>query len=247
MTWAKLDDDLTFHEKIVDAGNAAVGVWARSLAWCSQHLTDGHVPNKIARLVAGESRGALRALVRSRLWVECTGGYTVVNYLKYNPSRAEVLEKREKDRRRKEGKSERPPDGTEAASEPPDPVPIPSRPDPVKDDDHDHGASQNHIDSLDELQRVGCGSPHKWRWMNGGPRGDEIRSELVKLLPISRVNFDRHAQTTDAKAARPGFGFFLACLKNDREASNRDDDDLPFPLEGVGDMMREIIRRGPDG
>jgi len=74
LAWAKLDDGLTFHEKIVEAGNAATGVWVRGLAWSAYHLTDGFVPTKIARLVAGESRGALKALTGSRLWVECPGG-----------------------------------------------------------------------------------------------------------------------------------------------------------------------------
>jgi hypothetical protein len=127
MPWAKLDDALTFHAKIIDAGNAATGVWARGLAWSSQHLTDGFIPTKIARVIAGESRGALGALTRSRLWVDRPGGYQINDYLEYNPSRAEVLAKREKDRIRKAGNSERRPGGTEAASEPP----VPSRPVPV--------------------------------------------------------------------------------------------------------------------
>lgn len=128
VAWGKLDDRMTFHEKIVEAGNAATGVWARSIAWSSHHLSDGHIPDKIARLVAGGSRGALASLVRSHLFTSCTGGYQINNYLKYNPSRVEVLEKREKERLRKGGKSAGNPGGRDAASDHPDPT----RPDPTR-------------------------------------------------------------------------------------------------------------------
>lgn len=151
MAWAKLDDAMCFHEKVVEAGNAAVGVWARLISWSAQHLTDGVVPEHVAKLVAGESRGALRALEqaglvrrqpgdpraseranttlrRSQSNARSPGVYVIHDYLDYNPSRAEVEGKREKERVRKGKNSARNPPGRDAASAPPDPTR--TRPDP---------------------------------------------------------------------------------------------------------------------
>jgi hypothetical protein len=49
MAWARLDDKFHSDPKILAAGNAAVGLYARSIAYCADHLTDGVVERTWAK------------------------------------------------------------------------------------------------------------------------------------------------------------------------------------------------------
>ena len=49
MPWFKVDDGFYDHPKVLEAGNAAVGLWLRCATWSARQLTDGHVPAAIAR------------------------------------------------------------------------------------------------------------------------------------------------------------------------------------------------------
>jgi hypothetical protein len=73
MVWFKVDDTLAIHQKTVDAGNAAMGLWVRAGSWSAAHRTYGHVPSEIVRLL-GSKRLAGR-LVTSGLWVTTDYGY----------------------------------------------------------------------------------------------------------------------------------------------------------------------------
>jgi hypothetical protein len=53
----------------------------------------------------GERGSAVDALVRAGLWEEDSPGWSVHDFLKYNPSKAEAEMRRETDRRRKRGGS----------------------------------------------------------------------------------------------------------------------------------------------
>lgn len=52
MTWTRLDDGFHDHPKIVEAGNEAVGAYVRMLSYCGKQLTDGYVPDPVARGIA---------------------------------------------------------------------------------------------------------------------------------------------------------------------------------------------------
>lgn len=94
MTWAKLDDSFYDDPKVVAAGNEAAGVYCRALSYCGKHLTDGLVPEAIAELIAGKRR-PIAKLLEVGLWVRSEDGwYGVTDYLRFNPSKAEVLHKR---------------------------------------------------------------------------------------------------------------------------------------------------------
>lgn len=219
MPWAKLDDGLAFHAKIIEAGNAATGVWARGLAWSAFHLTDGHVPAKIARVIAGESRGALAALVRSRLWVECPGGYQIHDYLKYNPSKAEVLEKREKDRTRKGGDSTRNPTGVAEASD--HPVPIPSRPDPVPLE-IDLG-DLDHLDQIADDQTLTPVEVEGACFKLYGQLGSTNAIKIFRLCPIYGWEL-KHATRNNGKS----WSYFAKVIGSIREEAAK-----PKPLAGA--------------
>ena len=99
MTWFKVDDTLAHHAKAVAAGNAAMGLWVRAGAWCSQQLTDGFVPDHMARSL-GSAR-EIAALVRVGLWAAEEGGYQFHQWGGRNPTRVEVETRRAEDAKRK--------------------------------------------------------------------------------------------------------------------------------------------------
>lgn len=94
MPWFKVDDDLTFHRKVVKAGNAAMGLWVRAGAWSSQQLTDGFVPDAMIDLMGTPAQR--RKLLAAQLWVEVDGGCMFYGWNKNGrqPSSQSVREKR---------------------------------------------------------------------------------------------------------------------------------------------------------
>jgi len=121
--WVKLDDGFTEHPKIARVG--AVGAWLQIQALCyaNRNLTDGFIPDGIARSflsrgvtrlehrdqgtlvwTLGEHNGMqgldlpdvdwLALMVDARLWEIVEGGYVIHDYREYQPTRAEVLAER---------------------------------------------------------------------------------------------------------------------------------------------------------
>lgn len=88
MPWFKIDDGFHCHPKVLEAGNEAVGLYARCGSWASQQLTNGFVPTSIALLYGGRELAA--ALVDVGMWVPVDGGWLMHDYLDYNPSKDQV-------------------------------------------------------------------------------------------------------------------------------------------------------------
>jgi len=102
MTWFKVDDGMAFHHKIVAAGNAAVGLWARAGAFCAAQLTDGYVPDHMARQLGTQQQA--QRLVEVGLWVREGKGF---RFHEWNddgrqPTRHEIETRRAADRERKQ-------------------------------------------------------------------------------------------------------------------------------------------------
>ena len=106
MSWVKFDDQATFHAKVIQAGNEVAGAWFRMTCWCSAHLTDGFLPEHVANLIAGRPE-VVRAAVAAGLLDDAPGGVRVHDYLDHNPSRDEVLKRREAERTRKSSEGKR--------------------------------------------------------------------------------------------------------------------------------------------
>lgn len=104
MTWFKVDDTLAWHQKVVIAGNGAMGLWVRSGSWASQQLTDGFVPADIAKALG--SPAEIKKLVAAGLWHptehDGTPGYQFHQFLERNPSRADVEAERAANRKRQQ-------------------------------------------------------------------------------------------------------------------------------------------------
>ncbi|MFE7782064.1 mucin-2 [Streptomyces nigrescens] len=106
MTWFKVDDTAHANPKMLRAGNAALGLWVRAGAYAAQHLTEGTVPGVVAQLYGTAPQA--RKLVAAGLWhahdhacnrcpQPAPGDYVMHDFLTYNPTRAKVEDKRQKE------------------------------------------------------------------------------------------------------------------------------------------------------
>lgn len=102
MSWIKLDDQWMEHPKIIRAGRDARDMWLASITWCAKYLTNGEFPaNLVPSLAAiagvdvANCQTFANTLVEVCLWDTTPSGYAVHDYLKYNPSKQEVLDTRE--------------------------------------------------------------------------------------------------------------------------------------------------------
>jgi hypothetical protein len=103
--WVKLDDGFWSDPVIDHLGNEAAGVFARMLSYCGQHLTDGKVSPGAVRYITRKQR-VLDGLEGYGLIVPNGEGYLIPDYLKFNPSREQVEEKRRRDAERKRFREE---------------------------------------------------------------------------------------------------------------------------------------------
>jgi len=197
MSWARIDDNLTFHPKVLAAGNAAIGVWIRMMAWSANHLTDGVVPGDIIRLISGRKGTHIVTLVNVGLVDQEGDVFTIHDYLDYNKSRAEILGKREKDADRKRdipdgvrAESERSPSGVASESNPP----IPSHP-------------KREIEA-EEIANLG--------FSRFNALGGTAASKILRLAPISQWEWD-HALATDARS----WGYVAKVIESMREEESR--------------------------
>lgn len=210
MPWVKIDDQITFNPKLMAAGNAAVGIWIRMIAHSAAQLTDGYITGAVSVLIAGRSRAQINTLIATGLLHKVDGGYLLNDYLEYNPSRAEVLEKRERDRLRKGGKPKPIPDGKPTESErlPDTPSrPVPTRPDPTRKDDV---MGDDSVTTLDDLGVLGFN-------LGFGMITPRDVPAVNKLLPISMAEFDMALAETQARATKPGWGYLTSCLASARK------------------------------
>lgn len=88
MPWFKVDDTFAMHEKVMAAGNAAIGLWTRAGAWSMQQLTDGFVPDHVLRALGTPKER--RTLVEVSLWVEAEGGVQFQNWEERQPTKEQV-------------------------------------------------------------------------------------------------------------------------------------------------------------
>ena len=118
MSWARLDDQMPDHPKFLQAGDFApllLALYVRAVCYSSRYLTDGFIPSgAVTPLLQGYNAwghdtvtgdGFAFAqdgdefdwpaiMVHAGLWESCDGGYRIHDYLDYNPTRAQVLERR---------------------------------------------------------------------------------------------------------------------------------------------------------
>lgn len=93
MSWFRLDDDGTFHPKVVRAGNDAYGAWCRAGQWCGKHSQNGKIPLAIAHMIAKKS--VWEKLRSVGLLDPCEGDqYEIHDFNRYNPTAEQAEQKR---------------------------------------------------------------------------------------------------------------------------------------------------------
>lgn len=104
MAWLRIDDRVRTHPKIAQAGPAAAWLWFCGICYCREHLTDGDIPKAVVPSLAmnlpSPWKHAAR-LVDVRLWEQVPDGYRVHDFLKWNPSKADVVKSRQSEVERK--------------------------------------------------------------------------------------------------------------------------------------------------
>ena len=92
MSWARFDDGYSDHPKVCAAGPWGELLDMRAIIWCARQETDGKVPESALSRLAHDipkARHVVARLVEVGRWIQTDGGYEVVDFLDYNPSRAE--------------------------------------------------------------------------------------------------------------------------------------------------------------
>lgn len=104
MSWVKLDDRIFDNPKIAVLSAEAKVAYLKSITYCARELTDGRIPRPIAHEYAGKPK-VVRELVPALWETPDTLTYGVHDYLKYNPTRAQVEAERSAARRRMNGRT----------------------------------------------------------------------------------------------------------------------------------------------
>lgn len=176
MAWGRLDDQANSNPKLLVLTNAAWRMWGCAIIYAQGQLTDGFIPREAlptfgVRMKKGASLEAVanelcRRLVRGKgpLWHKVRGGYQINDYLDWNDSRAEILNKRAKDRHRKSGgvaqDSARIPNGTPSGiqnvSTGPTPTPTPTPLTKIKSTGAARQPVENPVENSDGTFRLYC-------------------------------------------------------------------------------------------
>jgi hypothetical protein len=95
--YVQLDAHFDEHPSHAELELEHFGLISCALAYCLRNLTDGHLPLKAVRGFGKSGKGIKVAnqLVAFGRWEHDGNGYLILGYLQHNPSRAEVLAKRE--------------------------------------------------------------------------------------------------------------------------------------------------------
>jgi hypothetical protein len=95
MAWFRVDDHLYGHPKWLGLPRGARALWTTAGSWASGQLTDGFIPTAVLPALDGTRREAT-ALVEAGLWEEAEGGWLFHDWADFQPTRASVIEKRQK-------------------------------------------------------------------------------------------------------------------------------------------------------
>lgn len=105
MSWVYIDDQSTFHSRVVKGGNAAWGACIRMIAWSNSQLSDGMIPDHIAHIIA--TGDELKSMVACGMLETRIDGYYIHDYLDWNKSAKEIknLKQKTSESRSKTGKA----------------------------------------------------------------------------------------------------------------------------------------------
>lgn len=94
MAWVKMDDSFPDHPKIAALSDRAFRLHVSAMCLCARSMTDGHVPSAWMKRL-GTTTKLIAELRDHKLWDDAEGGFQIHDFLKYNPSREQVENRRE--------------------------------------------------------------------------------------------------------------------------------------------------------
>ncbi|MBT2505127.1 hypothetical protein J7I98_04290 [Streptomyces sp. ISL-98] len=96
MPWVRLDDRFPSHRKVALLSDRAFRLYVSALCWSSENLTEGRITDRELPIVTRlrGAKAAAKELEDARLWDRTEGGWSIHDYLEYNPDRARVQEDR---------------------------------------------------------------------------------------------------------------------------------------------------------
>lgn len=100
MPWFNADDKMHSHPKVRAAGLEAIGLWTVAGTYCTDYLTDGHVPTWF---VDSWPKGKSLAgrLVKASLWEVVEEGWQFLSWDEYQRTRTQVEKDKAKAAERK--------------------------------------------------------------------------------------------------------------------------------------------------
>lgn len=93
MSWFKVDDGFLTHPKVFGIKSGPLALWLRAGLWCAKELTDGVMSARAVKALDAKP-AHIQELVERGLWEPCGDGFRIHNFLKYQPSRDQVLKTR---------------------------------------------------------------------------------------------------------------------------------------------------------
>lgn len=102
MAWFKVDDRFYSHPKVLGVPMRSLGLWVLAGAWSADQLTDGFIPKTALPMLNGAKAADAKPLVDAGLWVVVDGGWQFHDWHDMQPSRQEVLDKRDREREKKQ-------------------------------------------------------------------------------------------------------------------------------------------------
>jgi len=104
MPYAQLDDGFYDHPRFAFIDDDLVGIWAKGLAFCNRHLTDGLIPKTKAKAfcVTADPMSVIDRMIAAKLWRDVGDHVEHIGFLDHNPSRSEVRAKQKAAKARKD-------------------------------------------------------------------------------------------------------------------------------------------------
>lgn len=99
--FAPIHVDMPDDPKVAGLSDGAFRLHVAGIAYCNKHLTDGLINgHEVPRRVRSFRKNSLTELVHHGLWRSVLEGeaYVIHDYLDWNPSRAEVEDRKQKSR-----------------------------------------------------------------------------------------------------------------------------------------------------
>ena len=96
MTWVKIDDNFPDHPRVIGLSDAAFRTHLTAMCYSARYLTDGSIPSSALRSIG--PRKCAQELEAAGLWQRTDHGWSIRDYLDYNPSRASIEADRERKR-----------------------------------------------------------------------------------------------------------------------------------------------------